>query len=135
MERMSLQRLFTPRLVAFLSLVIPLGLVIFEQTRGMPNNSNMMMETMGKTKRKENTHQDKEATNTNLTLMIPHAAPKPADSPLSDFVRNGNVPMQDRPSLAPLDVLLETYIAQHSEQSLWNDWKANNTDHRVSAFG
>jgi hypothetical protein len=49
--------------------------------------------------------------------------------PLSSFVRDGEIPFDDRLSLPPLSMIL-SYIDQHGEQALFADWESNNTEHR-----
>lgn len=114
----------TWRLMTCLILVLPLCLVIFEQTYGMPR-----MESTQQITKKETLHIPR-TKHTTTAQVTPEVEPTPS-SPFSNFVFHGNLPFQDRPSLPPLEIL-ETYISQHSEESLQRDWEASNTDHRVS---
>lgn len=126
-EHVSLPRI---RLVGFLSLVISLSLVIFDQLRAMPR----MMETTRTSEIKESIHISRIKGLTIEVASTP-AVPRPI-LPLSDLDLHGNcIPVQDRRPLLPPLEMLKIYISQHSEQSLWRDWEANNTHHRVSGCG
>ena len=67
------------------------------------------------------------------TLANPPSFSSQTSSTLPPYIVEGRIPFRDRPVLPPLETL-QTYVSQHSEQSLWRDFESNNTAHRRFAI-
>ena len=128
MSRTSWQRLSTPRILAFLGLVILLCLVLFDQRRyGKMATTDETTRISEKKQVVRDSLHAPDVTESDLPIE------PTSSSPFSEFVTTGNIPLDNRPSLPPLE-MLQAYVSEHSEESLWKDWQANNTDRRVSTY-
>ena len=117
-NRHGIQQRLTPSWRLALLSFVPICLVIFAQRPWSPTTSMKVIDVAMR----------------NATHII-HTSADPASttSHFSPFVMHGKIPYDERPLLPPLE-MLETYIARHSQASLWNDWRANNMQHRKFAI-
>eukprot|EP00977_Amphora_coffeiformis_P026495 scaffold27147_cov160-Amphora_coffeaeformis.AAC.2 len=119
---MLVQHRLTQRRLALLSL-IPLCLIAFARESSSPDTFTIDI--------KERTPVIQTPVDDG-TLASASSAQKTL-STLSPYIVEGRIPFQERPLLPPLETL-ETYVSQHSEESLWRDFESNNTEHRRFAI-